>query len=99
MAVSVHCSPPQPILLIYKGFLNCLGKPFLMLGQFWDRNYVFLCDFRPTRPKQFTQTFLPPRAMLWEAFEPFLLCTPQSVETNRLNDPLSEEELKRFPLF
>ena len=38
-------------------------------------------------------------AMLREAFEPFVLCTPKSVETNRSKDPFSEEELKRFPLF
>jgi hypothetical protein len=38
-------------------------------------------------------------AMLREAFEPFVLCASEAIETNRLNEPLSEEELKRFPLF
>ena len=38
-------------------------------------------------------------AMLREAFEPFILCLPKTAEENLLNDSLSEEELKRFPLF
>jgi DNA polymerase II len=38
-------------------------------------------------------------AMLREAFEPFILCLPKTAEDNLLNDSLSEEELKRFPLF
>lgn len=38
-------------------------------------------------------------AMLREAFEPFVLCIPKTAETNHLLDPLSEEEVKRFPLF
>lgn len=38
-------------------------------------------------------------AMLREAFEPFVQCTPKAVESKRLNDPFCEEELKRFPLF
>jgi hypothetical protein len=38
-------------------------------------------------------------AMLREAFESFILCLPRTVEENLLNDSLSEEELKRFPLF
>ncbi len=38
-------------------------------------------------------------AMLREAFEPFVLCLPKTAEENLLNDSLSEEELKRFPLF
>jgi len=37
--------------------------------------------------------------MLREAFEPFILCLPKTAEENLLNDSLSEEELKRFPLF
>jgi hypothetical protein len=37
--------------------------------------------------------------MLWEAFEPFILCLPKTAEENLLNDSLSQEELKRFPLF
>jgi hypothetical protein len=37
--------------------------------------------------------------MLREAFEPFVLCLPKTAEENLLNDSLSEEELKRFPLF
>ena len=38
-------------------------------------------------------------AMLREAFEPFVLCIPKTAEENLLQDSLSEEELKRFPLF
>jgi hypothetical protein len=37
--------------------------------------------------------------MLREAFEPFVLCIPTTAEIVLLNDYLSEEELKRFPLF
>jgi hypothetical protein len=37
--------------------------------------------------------------MLWEAFEPFILCLPKTTEDNLLNDSFSEEELERFPLF
>ncbi|MGB7281318.1 MAG: hypothetical protein WBE13_03565 [Candidatus Acidiferrum sp.] len=38
-------------------------------------------------------------AMLREAFEPFVLCLPKTPDEDLLNDSLSEEELKRFPLF
>ena len=38
-------------------------------------------------------------AMLREAFEPFVLCLPKTAEENFLQHSLSEEELKRFPLF
>jgi hypothetical protein len=38
-------------------------------------------------------------AMLREAFEPFILCLPKTAEENLLIDSLTEEELKRFPLF
>jgi DNA polymerase-2 len=38
-------------------------------------------------------------AILLEAFEPFVLCLPKTAEENLLNDSLSEEDLKRFPLF
>ena|SRR5713101_3876664 len=38
-------------------------------------------------------------AMLREAFEPFVLCLPRIAEENLLTDSLTEEELKRFPLF
>jgi DNA polymerase-2 len=38
-------------------------------------------------------------AMLREAFEPFVQCAPKAVEIKCLNEPFSEEELKRFPLF
>jgi len=38
-------------------------------------------------------------AMLREAFEPFVLCLPKTAEENLLIDSLTEEELKRFPLF
>jgi DNA polymerase elongation subunit (family B) len=38
-------------------------------------------------------------AMLREAFEPFILCLPKNTEENLLIDSLTEEELKRFPLF
>jgi len=38
-------------------------------------------------------------AMLREAFEPFVLCIPKTAEENFLQDSLSEEELRRFPLF
>jgi len=37
--------------------------------------------------------------MLRETFEPFVLFLPKTPEENLLNDSLSEEELKRFPLF
>jgi len=39
------------------------------------------------------------RCLLREAFEPFVLCAPNAVEIDCLNDSFSEEELKRFPLF
>ena len=38
-------------------------------------------------------------ALLREAFEPFVLCLPKTAEENLLTDSLTEEELKRFPLF
>src|SRR5690348_14396126 len=38
-------------------------------------------------------------AMLREAFEPFILCLPKTAEENFLTNSLTEEELKRFPLF
>ena len=38
-------------------------------------------------------------AMLREAFEPFVLCLPKTADENLLADSLTEEELKRFPLF
>jgi hypothetical protein len=38
-------------------------------------------------------------AMLREAFEPFVQCAPTAVDIKCLNEPFSEEELKRFPLF
>jgi DNA polymerase-2 len=38
-------------------------------------------------------------AMLREAFEPFVQCAPKVVDVKCLNEPFSEEELKRFPLF
>jgi len=37
--------------------------------------------------------------MLREAFEPFILCLPKKAEENFLTDSLTEEEVKRFPLF
>jgi hypothetical protein len=37
-------------------------------------------------------------AMLREAFAPFILCLPKTAGENLLNDFLSEEERKRFPL-
>jgi DNA polymerase-2 len=37
--------------------------------------------------------------MLREAFEPFILCLPKAAEIALLNNSLTEEELKRFPLF
>ena len=37
--------------------------------------------------------------MLREAFEPFVQCAPKAVGCDRLNEPFSEDELKRFPLF
>ncbi len=33
--------PSPPILLTEKGFLRHVGKPFLFLGQIWDRNQFF----------------------------------------------------------
>ena len=38
-------------------------------------------------------------AMLREAFEPFVLCIPKAADSGLSNEPLSDEELKRFPLF
>jgi DNA polymerase-2 len=38
-------------------------------------------------------------AMLRDAFEPFVLCLPKTAEENLFNYLLTEEELKRFPLF
>ena len=38
-------------------------------------------------------------AMLREAFEPFVLGLPKTAEESLLTDSLTEEELKRFPLF
>src|SRR5438309_2505256 len=37
--------------------------------------------------------------MLREAFEPFTLCTPKREERVLLSDSISENDLKRFPLF
>jgi len=34
-----------------------------------------------------------------EAFEPFVQCAPKAIESKRLDEPFSEDELKRFPLF
>jgi len=38
-------------------------------------------------------------AMLREAFEPFVLCAPKRAEPVLLTDSISEDDLKRFPLF
>jgi DNA polymerase-2 len=38
-------------------------------------------------------------AMLREAFEPFVLCLPKRAEVVLLSDSISEDDLKRFPLF
>jgi DNA polymerase-2 len=38
-------------------------------------------------------------AMLHEAFEPFVLCVPKRAEPVLLSDSISEDDLKRFPLF
>src|ERR1700694_1893999 len=38
-------------------------------------------------------------AMLREAFQPFVRSLPKTAEENLLNDSVTEEELKRFPLF
>jgi DNA polymerase elongation subunit (family B) len=38
-------------------------------------------------------------AMLREAFEPFVLCVPKRAELVLLSDSISEDDLKRFPLF
>ena len=38
-------------------------------------------------------------AMLREAFEPFVLCVPKRAEPVLLSDSISEDDLKRFPLF
>ena len=48
------------------------------------------------------QKVSPPDAALrfkLQAFEPFVPGLPKTAEENLLNDSLSEEELKRFPLF
>ena len=37
--------------------------------------------------------------MLREAFEPFVLCVPKRAEPVLLSDSISEDDLKRFPLF
>jgi len=36
---------------------------------------------------------------LREAFEPFILCVPYRAEPVFLTDTISEDDLKRFPLF
>ncbi len=38
-------------------------------------------------------------AMLYEAFEPFVLCVPKRAEPVLISDSISENDLKRFPLF
>ena len=38
-------------------------------------------------------------AMLREAFEPFVLCIPKAADPSLSEEPFSDEELKRFPLF
>jgi len=38
-------------------------------------------------------------AMLREAFEPFVLCVPKRADPILLSDSISENDLKRFPLF
>ncbi len=38
-------------------------------------------------------------ALLREAFEPFVLCVPKRAEPVLLSDLISEDDLKRFPLF
>ena len=38
-------------------------------------------------------------AMLLEAFEPFVLCLPKRAEPVLLSESISEDDLKRFPLF
>jgi hypothetical protein len=38
-------------------------------------------------------------AMLRDAFEPFVLCVPKREEPVLLSDSISENDLKRFPLF
>jgi DNA polymerase elongation subunit (family B) len=38
-------------------------------------------------------------AMLREAFEPFVLCVPKRAEPVLLSDSISENDVKRFPLF
>jgi hypothetical protein len=38
-------------------------------------------------------------AMLREAFEPFVLCVPKRAEHVLFSDSISENDLKRFPLF
>jgi DNA polymerase II len=38
-------------------------------------------------------------AMLREAFEPFVLCVPKRAEPVLLDDSITENDLKRFPLF
>ena len=37
--------------------------------------------------------------MLREAFEPFTVCAAKREEAVLLDDSITEEELKRFPLF
>jgi hypothetical protein len=49
--------PSPPILLICKAFPSHVGKPFLPLGQIWDRNQFFLCDIQanPSSQKEASQ--------------------------------------------
>ena len=54
--------PSQPILLICKGFLSHVGKPFLFLGQIWDRNQFFLRDIQASPSQTIHPTSLPHRA-------------------------------------
>jgi hypothetical protein len=37
VAFSGRCGPPQPILLIHKGFLMPVRKPFFFLGKTWEK--------------------------------------------------------------
>jgi hypothetical protein len=51
----VQIQPPQPILLIHKGFSDFIGKPLFRLGKTWERNYFRLDFLGPSYTEQFAQ--------------------------------------------
>lgn len=47
-AGSVHCSPPQPILLIHKGLLNASSRPFFGVYEHLIYNLTVLTLLAPS---------------------------------------------------